>query len=139
MTKKINCILLIDDDESTNFINGKIIERSKCCEKIVSIQNASDALVFLKTKTDGQFPCPDLVFLDINMPGMNGWEFLEEYKNLSPEQKGNIIIVMLSTSCNPEDANKAKFIQEVSEFKSKPLTAELLREILTTYFPVAIV
>ena len=134
MKQKLNCVLLIDDDEATNFINERVLKKSDCTDKIIVKQGAQAALDYLKSKDDGKHPKPDLIFLDINMPAINGWEFLEAYKNLDDDQKGKIVIVMLTNSFNPDDQIRAKQIKEVNDFKNKPLTAELVEELLQTYF-----
>jgi CheY-like chemotaxis protein len=69
------------------------------------------------------------------MPAMDGWEFLQRYEALPAVHKSSIIVVMLTTSFNPEDELKARKIQSVKEFRNKPLTTELLHDILKRYFP----
>jgi CheY-like chemotaxis protein len=69
------------------------------------------------------------------MPAMNGWEFLERYSSLEKQQKANVVIVMLTTSLNPDDQAKASSIPDVSGFETKPLTPEKLELILKKYFP----
>ncbi len=69
------------------------------------------------------------------MPRMDGWDFLEAYRELSEEQKSDTIVIMLTTSLNPEDEKKAEQFAEVVGFKIKPLTVEMLTEILEQYFP----
>jgi CheY-like chemotaxis protein len=134
--KKIKTVLLIDDDEPTNFINKKIIEGSDLVETIHIAQSGQEALNFLSLQRNqtNEFPQPDLIFLDINMPAMDGWEFLAHYKKLTIEQKGKIVIVMLTTSLNPDDEVKAKEMKEVYAYKNKPLTRQMLGEIATNYF-----
>jgi len=130
MPKKLNCILLIDDDEAVNFIHSKLIKKSGCAKVVAIARNGLEALEFLTTKVDGKYPQPDLIFLDINMPVMNGWEFLDEYQELDKEQKGNELIVMLTTSLNPDDKEKAKKLANINEFHPKPLNLEHLNKIL---------
>ena len=139
MTQKLNTVLLIDDDEPTNYFNSLIIEESGCADHIQVVQSGEKALEYLTNcgHSRGQcegFPCPDLIFLDINMPAMNGWEFLDKYKELKEEQKGKTIFVMLTTSLFSEDALKAKEIPEISGFETKPLTAEVIDKILKKHF-----
>jgi CheY-like chemotaxis protein len=134
MHKKLNTILLIDDEEVANYINETIIRRVDCCETVVSVQSGQAALDYLTKGTGGVYPQPDLIFLDINMPGMNGWEFLERYKKLKKSQQGKIIVVMLTSSVNPDDVAKARTVEEISEFKTKPMTEEMLMEILRESF-----
>ncbi len=136
MERKLNCVLLIDDDEPTNFLNQVIIERAGCAEEIKTVQSGREALEYLMQASSNQtFPCPDLIFLDINMPAMNGWEFLERYAHLPAHQKANVVIVMLTTSLNPDDRAKAHEISEVTGFETKPLTVDKLQALLEKYFP----
>lgn len=78
MKQKLNCILLIDDDEPTNFLNQYIIEEADCAHTVLVEQSGRDAIDYLKSRKvqatdDPQYPLPDLLFLDINMPAMDGW------------------------------------------------------------------
>lgn len=130
MNSKLNCILLVDDDDAVNFIHNRVIHKSGCCSNVAVSRNGQEALDFLTTKVDGKYPQPDLIFLDINMPVMNGWEFLKEYEKLEKDQKGREIIVMLTTSLNPDDKEKAKKIAHIDDFHSKPLSVDHLNRIL---------
>lgn len=138
MKKKLSTVLLIDDDEPTNFINSYIIDEVNCANSIKAVQSAEEALKYLSQCSAGDTPdaapAPELIFLDINMPGLNGWEFLEEYRKLTHLHKKSIII-MLTTSMNPDDQLRAQFIEEVAGFRSKNLTPEMLNELLKEHFP----
>ena len=134
--KKLNCSLLVDDDEPTNFLNKMILEDLNCAEKVEVAESGQSALSYLENASENtNHSSPDLIFLDINMPAMNGWEFLEQYSNLDKQHKANVVIVMLTTSLNPDDRAKASKIPDVSGFETKPLTAEKLQYILKKYFP----
>jgi len=134
--KKIKSVLLIDDDAPTNFINKKIILASNLVEAIHITHSGQEALNFLghSGERSNEFSTPDLIFLDINMPAMNGWEFLAHYKKLENGQKAKVVIVMLTTSLNPDDEVKAKELKEVQAFRNKPLTKQLIEEIAIKYF-----
>lgn len=138
MKQKLNCILVIDDDEPTNFFTRMILEEADCTNHIRVVQSGPEALTYLEKSEScinpEEFPSPDLIFLDINMPAMDGWEFLEEYKKMSIAPQHKIIMVMLTTSLFPEDMAKAKRSQEISGFENKPLTMEKLDSILKRYF-----
>jgi CheY-like chemotaxis protein len=139
MNKKLSSILLIDDDEFMNLLNARLIERAGITEHIQICYTGEEALDYITHKgkfTDGEcdYLQPDIIFLDVNMPGINGWEFLEEYKMLNRFQKGNLIVVMLTTSLNPDDEEMANTITEITEFRHKPLTEEMLGEIIEKYF-----
>jgi CheY-like chemotaxis protein len=131
--------MIVDDDEPTNFFNQMIVEKSGCTDHIMVAQSGQEALEYLAnsshtTEGDNSFPSPSLIFLDINMPAMNGWEFLEKYRKLSKEQKAHIVVVMLTTSLFPEDLVKASEMPEISSFENKPLTPEKLDRVLKKHF-----
>jgi CheY-like chemotaxis protein len=139
MKNKLNCVLLIDDDEPTNFLTRKTLEEINCVENIHVEQSGQSALNFLtrleNSTADSEPLSPELIFLDINMPAMNGWEFLERYSRLEKHHKANVVVVMLTTSLNPDDRLKASNIPDVSGFEIKPLTREKVKRILKDYFP----
>ena len=141
MNSKLRCILVIDDDEATNFFNQMILEKIGCARYIKIVQSGQEALEYLaKSESPGcdenLYPSPDLVFLDINMPAMNGWEFLEEYRKINVKHR--IIMVMLTTSLFPEDKSKAEAMPGISGFENKPLTAEKVKVVLKKYFSATI-
>jgi CheY-like chemotaxis protein len=140
MKNKLNCVLLIDDDEPTNFLTRATLEEINCVQNIHVEQSGQAALHYLTKAENGsnkdeEYPSPELIFLDINMPAMNGWEFLERYSRLEKHHKANVIVVMLTTSLNPDDRAKAGKIPDVSGFEIKPLTHEKVKRILKKYFP----
>lgn len=134
MKQKLKCVLLIDDDNATNFLNKWIIERTQTAENIIIKKNGALALEFLTKAINNSFPKPELILLDINMPVMNGWEFMEEYKKLPDEQKAKIVIVMLTTSPNPDHLKKAQSIAEIDGYERKPLNIKMFEKILIKYF-----
>lgn len=136
MKTKLNCVLLVDDDEPTNFFNRMVLEDIDCVKTIRTADSGQNALDYLEHagNSNSDHSSPDLIFLDINMPAMNGWEFLERYSNLDKQHKANVVIVMLTTSLNPDDCAKANTIPDVSGFETKPLTPEKLQSILKKYF-----
>ncbi len=130
MKTKLNCVMLIDDNEDDNYYHQIILKETEIAHKIEVAESGIDALKYLRNTTT----CPELIFLDINMPKMNGWEFLAEYDKLSLSQKAKVVIIMLTTSLNPADKAKAKHISALSGFESKPLTEQMLTEILNRFF-----
>jgi CheY-like chemotaxis protein len=135
MAKKLNCILLVDDDDGTNFLHRLIIKQAGCSDKVEVVLNGEEALHYLAEAAGGNKPVPELIFLDINMPLLNGWEFLDEYAKLGADKKVDTKIIMLTTSVNPDDARRAGTYESVAGFKSKPLEEDMLNEIIAQYFP----
>jgi CheY-like chemotaxis protein len=141
MKKKLNCILLVDDDEPTNYLNKMTVDQADCTDHIQVVQSGQEALDYLsgsglyKRNGDFHYPRPDLIFLDINMPAMDGWEFLHKYSRLPKEQKAEIIMIMLTTSLNPDDQLKTRDIPEISGFENKPLLQPQLEDLLRKHFP----
>ena len=134
MAKKLNRILLIDDDAATNFLHKMVIQKANCTEEVVAVTSGQAALDFLVSSANGTHSQPDLIFLDVNMPGMNGWAFLEKYEELQIDQKAQFVVVMLTTSLNPDDKAKAEELDLIKDFKSKPLTEAMLQEVINQYF-----
>lgn len=133
--KKIKCILLIDDDVATNNLHKIIIDDANVTEAVHAVTSGQEALDYLTRTGDCQsnaskHPRPDLIFLDINMPAMNGFEFMEAYSKLDEAQKSGIIVMMLTTSLNPDDEERSKEYQSIFGFRNKPLTEEMLHEII---------
>ncbi|AOW10589.1 response regulator [Flavobacterium gilvum] len=139
MENRLNCVLLVDDDFPTSFINKKIIQKADIAESIQVVLNGKEAIDYLcsqgKFESKGdKYPQPQLILLDINMPVMDGWEFMKTFKSLDIKNKEEIVIVMLSSSGNPDDKIKCALINEISDFKQKPLSREILLDIIANYF-----
>ncbi|MGC4036148.1 MAG: response regulator [Chitinophagaceae bacterium] len=130
LSKKLSCILLIDDSFDDNTYHKLIISRLNIAERIDSVSDGEEALDYLQHATSP----PALIFLDINMPRMNGWEFLEEYEKLPAPMKSRIVMMMLTTSADPDEKQRASKIPTLSGFKTKPLTKEMLTDILQKHF-----
>ena len=131
--EKRDRVILIDDDTDDNFLHRRLIEKSGLATTIVTKKEALEALEYLKSKTDRKIPHPDLIFLDISMPGMNGWEFLDAYCKLDKELQNRSVITILTTSEDPEHKARALSYNVVADFRTKPLTLEMLEEIATKY------
>lgn len=120
-------IMLIDDDRAFNFLNEKIIEFEKFASKISSHVSPIEALEELKNLAQTNPPgFPDFIFLDINMPDMDGWEFLDNFRMLPQNVIEKTKVFILTSSLNPLDIEKSKTYDEVRGFASKPLTIEIL-------------
>lgn len=131
MKKEFKCIMLIDDNPDDNFFHEREIKKAFHDNIVISKNSGKAALEYLKS---GKDPLSDLILLDINMPGMNGWEFLEEYGRLSKELQGQAIIIMLTTSDNSTDMEKAKKYSMITDYITKPLTVDIIKNITDKYF-----
>jgi CheY-like chemotaxis protein len=128
---KLKNVMVVDDDDDYNFLTEEIFEDIDMDCKLVFKLWAKDALDFLE-ESNGNFP--DLILLDINMPIMNGWEFLEEYERRDYHTSHPTIIVMISSSVYREDKEKAKSFAQVAEFIEKPISEKHILRLRKTYF-----
>ena len=121
--------MLIDDDHLTNFYNKIILEKEKAANKIVVFDQGKAALEYLNdndTKVD-------LIFLDINMPIMNGWQFLESYDKLEDNKKAEMTVILLTSSVNNDDKKMAEQHTNVKTFLNKPLTPQAIKQTLSLF------
>ncbi|QOI98736.1 MAG: response regulator [Flammeovirgaceae bacterium] len=125
--KKYRTVMLIDDNEIDNLINQKMIEAASITENIYTHTGAKSAIEFLRNmeRLDvADKVLPDIIFLDIDMPLMDGFQFLEEFEKLSNTAKKKCKIVMLTSSINPQDFSRSKKYENVKLYLNKPLTHE---------------
>jgi CheY-like chemotaxis protein len=126
----INDIFLIDDDGLVNFLNQEIIRDAYPEKKVRSFENALDALETLKKIAElPNSKLPQLILLDINMPVMDGWEFLEAFRQLPKTIIQDCKVVMHTSSIDPRDIEKAKTFSSVTDYITKPLTPHTLSQI----------
>ncbi|MEX2595095.1 MAG: response regulator [Anditalea sp.] len=131
--RKLDRILLVDDDPTTNFLNELLINEMGITNELIIALNGQEALDELIETCIRNNNCPNLILLDINMPVMNGFDFLKRFNELDFKNKHSIVVVMLTTSLNPRDNEKAKELK-AKDHISKPLTKEGLKDILNKYF-----
>jgi response regulator RpfG family c-di-GMP phosphodiesterase len=125
MSKYFKTCLLIDDNYIDNFVTRRILESSNFADEVIVSQSAMDAIKLLQS---GKLT-PDVIFLDIRMPMMGGFEFLQEYDKLDIEGKQSIKIFMLSSSLDPTDFKKSSNNKYITQFIHKPLTQKTLDDI----------
>ena len=128
--EKVPHVLIIDDDEINNFIAAKLIDKLPPKAKVTTCLNGELGLAYLKNCLLNPGELPDIIFLDLNMPDMNGWEFLDVYENsIKPSLNKNIIINIITSSVYNNDMVKSTTYNSVNRFVSKPLNTEVLREL----------
>ncbi|WP_264549592.1 response regulator [Flavobacterium sp. N2820] len=131
--KKIEIIALIDDDPAFVFITEKIIEKTNHFKEVKVFDNGLYALNYLKENLNNDTHLPNIIFLDLSMPVMDGWQFLDEYALLEIKNKSKITVYICSSSISPYDITRAKSISDVTDFIIKPITKEKLTEIVSAF------
>jgi CheY-like chemotaxis protein len=129
---KYKYIMLLDDNELDNFINQKVIEGNNFAEKIYVNTSGKSALEFLNNLTVGKETSPifpEAIFVDINMPMMDGFQFIENLQKMPGDKIPDTKFIILTSSIYPEDRTKAMKISENITFLNKPLTEDMLRQI----------
>ena len=126
----INTLALIEDDEVCAFVTQKIIENSHLVKQIKVFTNGKEAIDFFKLHAADAELLPEIIFLDLNMPIMDGWEFIEEYLKLKPKLAKKMALYIVSSSIAAEDVNRIKRIQEISDYIIKPVTKEKFAELI---------
>ena len=126
----VNSVLLVDDDVATNFIHVKFLKSSDKVKNVHSFEAGHEALDYLKEYKD----FPEIIFVDINMPTMDAWEFLEEYRKIDREEKKSTKLALLTTSITPEEEARIKTYPEVSTLLFKPLDLAAFDSFLKEFF-----
>lgn len=121
--------MLVDEDEIDNIINQKIIESNNFSKRVQVYQTGTEALDFLRKHAGSPEQLPDLIFLDINMPIMDGFQFLEEFEKLDEQIHEKCKIIMLSSSISPRDIDRAASNRFVKKYLNKPLNSRYLQAI----------
>ena len=131
--KKLTSILLVDDDPIANYVNKTLLEKIDDVEHVMTASNGKVALQILEQQSAPE-AYPALILLDINMPVMNGIEFMQAYKDLDVKGKDAIKVIILTTSNHPRDL--ACFTDlPIAGFMNKPLTSEKIAGLLAEHFP----
>jgi two-component SAPR family response regulator len=126
--------IIVDDDPLNNIICSLMLKRTLHGVGIKTFTTPMEGLAFIKNDYANDPITPSVLFLDINMPVLTGWDFLGQYENFSEEIKKHISIYLLSSSINQHDRNKAKTYERIKGFVSKPLTTQTILSIAENEF-----
>lgn len=127
-------VCLIDDDRIYQFTAKRIIELVNPSQKVIVFSNGKEAIDYFTDCIHSGEEIPEIVFLDINMPVMNGWEFLEAYTQVESNIKNSTTIYVVSSSIDDADIQRSKNFKEVKDFIVKPLDKHLINNILSSEF-----
>ncbi len=128
--KKIEVACIIDDDSIYVFGLKKMIEMHNLCKNILVFKNGEEALKYFKPIITLSDAMPDVILLDINMPVLDGWGFLEEFTKLKPKMSKKVTIYMVSSSIHDSDIERARSFSEVKDYIVKPVKMDDLRKLL---------
>jgi DNA-binding response OmpR family regulator len=133
ITNIIEKVLIIDDDQASNHLTEELINKLGFAEKVAVKHNGNDALHYLQSECYFEDSCPSLVILDLKMPVLDGFEFLDEFNKLDLVKKDKIVIVILTNSDNPDDIIRLRNMGRYYLIR-KPLTMDKLVDIYHKYF-----
>lgn len=128
--KQLDTLMMVDDDQVYLYLAKKAILDAGVTRNIMLMYNGRDALDYLEKNRHSETELPELIFLDLTMPVMDGWEFLEEYTQLQPRIGKPIIIYVVSSSISPDDIERARNISTVTDYLIKPVTREMYLDIV---------
>jgi CheY-like chemotaxis protein len=121
----LDLIMCIDDDPITLMLFKKVAQKASFTKEIINATNGEEALALINNIMNEDIK-PHLLFLDLNMPVMGGWEFLDSFNNSNYYRSNNTKVIILTSTIDPKDIKKASTYNNVIEFLSKPITVEML-------------
>jgi CheY-like chemotaxis protein len=133
MSKTIDAVCVVDDDIVYQFTTKKLIQHTKLVDKILVFSDGEKAIEFFQSLDSTPENTPDIVLLDINMPIMDGWDFLKAYVLVKPRLPKKVTIYLVSSSVHGIDIERAKQISDVTDYIIKPVTKDKLVEIFQDY------
>ena len=126
----LDLIMCVDDDPITLMLFKKVVQKASFAKEITNAMNGEEAITFINSIATEETK-PQLIFLDLNMPIMGGWEFLDLFNNSNYYHLNNTKVIILTSTIDPEDIKKSKSYSNVIEFLSKPITVEMLNYLKT--------
>lgn len=133
MPDTLNHIVLVDDNETTSFLNNRLLSRLGVARQVSTFMRADEALTTLWGNSATPADVPDLLFVDLKMPGLSGFDFLERFTSLPTEVQGRTVVAVLTTSMHSADTARVAQYPNV-EYLTKPLTEEKMQKLLTKRF-----
>ncbi|MBA9078471.1 MULTISPECIES: response regulator [Rufibacter] len=132
----LDLVMLVDDDDTTNFVNKRLLMKLGVAKEIIIKKHGAEALEYLQeaNREGSAYVSPNLIFLDIKMPVMDGFSFLDEYHKLNLGQKRGLIILMLTSSASFYDLERLKTYEHVKKHFSKALTEADVKDIMSQYY-----
>lgn len=133
---RLTSVLLVDDDATANFLNKLLIQRAGVTEHLLVAEDGAQALRTLASTcaSPGKAQCPDLILLDLNMPVLNGIEFLQAYQHLPATQRQGTVVLLLTSASVERDLNQLQGLP-LDGILEKPLTTAKLEQVLNEHFP----
>lgn len=129
MSENSNRVCIIDDDRIYRFTIDRYLKMHEISDQVIEFSDAEDALNFLESNVNNEAILPDVIFLDVNMPIIDGWQFLLNYQKFSKDFSKPIRIYMFSSSIDTRDKDRAKDFPEISDFIVKPISEQKLKEL----------
>lgn len=123
-------VALVDDDQIYQFTASKTLELTRSVQKIHSFAMAQEALQYLESHASAADQLPDYIFLDINMPVKDGWDFLEDFERICEKMAKPVTIYMVSSSIDPRDVDRAGKHPRIKEYVTKPITLDKFRQLV---------
>tara|TARA_Y100001933_G_C19008171_1_gene567516 strand:+ start:958 stop:1362 length:405 start_codon:yes stop_codon:yes gene_type:complete len=133
MTMKPINVFVVDDDDIYQFTMGVALKNFPEVKLASTFSDGAEALDYITTNQNEPDSLPDIIFLDINMPVMDGFQFMEEFVDLLPKLEKTIKVYLVSSSIDPKDLKKAKRIDAITDYLIKPLKSEDIREVLSHF------
>ncbi len=131
MNDRNDVAFIVDDDQIYVFGLKKLIAINNLCKNVLVFENGEKAINHITPIIKNNDQLPDVILLDLNMPVMDGWEFLDEFVKIKPQLSKKIQIYMVSSSINPADIEKAKQYEELSDYLIKPISVEELQRVFS--------
>jgi len=126
----LNSILLIDDNKATNYVHKKFILKAECAKEVVGFQQGQQAIEYLEQLS----VYPELIFVDINMPTMDAWTFIDNYNKIIAKKDQTSKVILLTTALSPGDKEKMKNYPTISSVILKPLNTDVIQTIIQKFF-----